>query len=759
MPRIPAGAKVTNKAPEANQARAQGFIGRLSTAVRYAIGGVSPDVWMSPSQPVQPVAQQAAGRQFDYPVGVNLIYTPRQGELTTFQQLRALADNCDLVRLAIETRKDQMASLKWSITYVDDENKQENDARIDELKQILSRPDGLHGWQSWLRMLMEEVMVTDAPAIYPRKLNSGAVTGFELIDGATIKVLVDDGGRTPQAPSVAYQQVLKGIPAVDYTAEELIYTPRNPRVSKFYGYGPVEQIIITVNIALRRAASQLQYFTEGNVPAAFASMPADWSGQQIKEFQAYWDSVIEGDQGYKRKMRFVPGGTKVDAIKQAPLADDFDEWLARIICYAFSLPPTQFTKQATRTTSDALQEAALKEGLAPLTVWVKEVIDGLIQRTLGYADLQFMWLEEESLDPQSQQVILTNFQKTGVYSINEVRGKLGDERITDEAGDAYLIYTASGAVTLDSVMNPPDPVAPVLPGSPKPGLPAPDEPAKKKVAGSHCDHDHLEKRTEPLTGAEIKLRDTFASAFDVVRQSAVAQASRLGKAASDVADGGHNYRPEEINVIADSYVTALDVSGLSLAWDDYSDTLIATATDGSKHEVARLLVTEPDIAETMPEIVAQIFGGKDPDAIKWATEHAAEMLTSDGTGGLLSDATRDMVRQTIVTLLQDPKSDIKDIASALQDAYAFSDERATLIAATELHNAQEQGAYAGAVQVGMLAKIWILSNAERVCDICNGNADQKWIAIDQPFQSGDLAPLAHPRCRCNAAYKSKLPEA
>jgi len=49
--------------------------------------------------------------------------------------------------------------------------------------------------------------------------------------------------------------------------------PRNPRPHKVYGYSPVEQIVLTVNVALRRALSQLQYYTEGNVPEALIVVP------------------------------------------------------------------------------------------------------------------------------------------------------------------------------------------------------------------------------------------------------------------------------------------------------------------------------------------------------------------------------------------------------------------------------------------------------------------------------------------------------
>ncbi|MGC2411735.1 MAG: hypothetical protein WA459_03435, partial [Stellaceae bacterium] len=50
---------------------------------------------------------------------------------------------------------------------------------------------------------------------------------------------------------------------------------------------------------------------------------------------------------------------------EAPYKDEFDEWLARIVCYAFSLPPTAFTRQINRATAETAQESSLAEGLWP----------------------------------------------------------------------------------------------------------------------------------------------------------------------------------------------------------------------------------------------------------------------------------------------------------------------------------------------------------------------------------------------------------
>jgi hypothetical protein len=43
--------------------------------------------------------------------------------------------------------------------------------------------------------------------------------------------------------------VLKGLPAVDYAVRDIVYRPRNVRAHRVYGYSPVQQVLMTVNIA------------------------------------------------------------------------------------------------------------------------------------------------------------------------------------------------------------------------------------------------------------------------------------------------------------------------------------------------------------------------------------------------------------------------------------------------------------------------------------------------------------------------------
>ena len=114
--------------------------------------------------------------------------------------------------------------------------------------------------------MLEDLLVLDAPAIELRRNRGGEIIGLDVVDGATIKLLFDETGRRPRPPAPAYEQVIHGRPWKLLTSDELLYLPRNPRPHKAYGFSPVEQIVMTVNIALRRQAMQLQHFTEGNVP-------------------------------------------------------------------------------------------------------------------------------------------------------------------------------------------------------------------------------------------------------------------------------------------------------------------------------------------------------------------------------------------------------------------------------------------------------------------------------------------------------------
>src|ERR1700722_4031427 len=224
---------------------------RLADATRYLITGVSPDTWFGPLQPLAPMAPpEVTGRQWDYPFGANLNYILRSDDAVSFGELRALADALPLLRAVIETRKDQIAAQSYAIRARNREDSSASSQAIDQVTRFFARPDRRRSFADWLRMLLEEMLVIDAATIYPRYNRGGSVYALDIIDGATIKPLIGEDGRAPEPPDPAYQRIIKRTPAAGLTAVELLYLPRSLRTHRMYGMSPVEQIALTVNIAL-----------------------------------------------------------------------------------------------------------------------------------------------------------------------------------------------------------------------------------------------------------------------------------------------------------------------------------------------------------------------------------------------------------------------------------------------------------------------------------------------------------------------------
>src|SRR6185312_9022913 len=152
----------------------------FASTVRQAIDSVTGSSFFGPGQPQLPQAPKGTmPRAFDYQYGVNMMLQPRteQPGLASFHQLRALADNCDLLRIIIEGRKRQIVKVPWLIRPRADSQSSfgtgrqarqvKNSTNVVFLNDFFERPDRQHDWTAWLSMLLEEIFVIDALSIWP----------------------------------------------------------------------------------------------------------------------------------------------------------------------------------------------------------------------------------------------------------------------------------------------------------------------------------------------------------------------------------------------------------------------------------------------------------------------------------------------------------------------------------------------------------------------------------------------------------------
>jgi hypothetical protein len=471
----------------------------LAYGARTLIDSVANDPWFGfgPSQPMQPLAPAGTmPRTRDYQFGSNLYFAPRTEDpgYISFSQLRMLA-LYDIVRLCIETRKQQILKIPFQFRTErepGEKNSQYNkrnlgDDRVVYLNTFFKFPDHENSILNWINMLCEEIFVTDALSIWPVLDDDNKVLALRQIDGSTIKPLHTPQGWRPAAPNPAYQQIVKGAVALNLTAglcpdcqskgwhsnaletsviqtwggpmqtkrgrcTPLIYFPFNPTVNKFYGFGPTEQVIRTIMMGMGRTVSQASWFNEGNIPEAIACVPDTWGLEQIKQLQAFMDQ-LSGDISIKRRVRFMPALSQYIQTKEAVLKNDFDEWLARVCCYAFNVAPTPLIRQMNRATSQSSAQAALEEGTLPTLGRIAEVITTAIRQYFGkeFADIEFAYKLDDQSDPAVQQKIADGHLKDGVWCIDEVRDDQGREPLPNGAGAIFRVYTPQGWTPIDQV--------------------------------------------------------------------------------------------------------------------------------------------------------------------------------------------------------------------------------------------------------------------------------------------------------------------
>jgi hypothetical protein len=763
---------------------APGMIARVTQAVRYVVAGVTPTDWFGPQQPMAPMAQeQAVGRRFDYDTGFNLRQTPKQNEGTDFGSLRGLADGYDLLRIVIETRKDQISALKFKFKPKDSTKDGSGDARIQMLHDFFAMPDKENSWPVWLRALIEDMLVIDAATIYPRMTNGGDLYSLDLMDGAIVKRVLDATGRTPMAPSPAYQVILKGMPAVDYTRETLIYSPRNIRTNRVYGFSPVEQVQMTVNIALRRQLSQLAYYTDGSTPDLIFGVPDTWQPDQIKQFQEWWDSVLAGNSNAKRGTRFVPGGLNPLNTKDQILKDLYDEWLARIVCFAFSVSAQALTAHMNRATAQTASDAAAEEGLYPLMQWVKDLIDRILAQCFKITDLEFAWNDDETVNALDQSTIDVAYVTAKIKDPNEVRATLGLPAFTPEQ---------------EAKMNPPPPPALAAfagqgggdppPGGKKPGKPPVDGSDDGSSGSSNDGKAAFEGRylgkARPVTFAKARVvpalkRDRPATkaceegiASAIERWQKASKASLLAQAleqfkgraelfhtlpthaaahkadATDVV-GSDAEAKALLQQALDEITEQLETSaGLVTLYGDVSGLLEAMTSDGAVEALVQIGM------DNAPDVTLDLVNEQ---AVQWAQERAAEMVGMKMVNGelvpnpnaqwVITSLQRDQTAALVVEALKSGWSN-DELASSLGDLSGFGADRAMLIARTETAMADVQGnmtAYRASPSVA--GKEWILGS--EACDDCVENNEAGVLGLNDLFPSGDDAPPAHPNCRCD----------
>lgn len=418
------------------------------------IAGVFQSALFGPQQPTMPMADtQAEGpRAWQYTPGYNLPYAPRAAEgLTPFSLLINLAELYDTIATDIAYWIEQIAYLEWQVIPVDPDPKAVLDPSIaDDVRFFLQHLDGDETRDSlpwFITELLREAFTTDAVAIHPQRTRGGDTLGMFAIDGSTIRPLVDTQGRTPPKGSPAYQQVLFGRPTWQGERDELLYLPRYRRTNSLYGRSPTEDVMMTINRALRRASFDLNYYAASNIPEAIVPLAADFTPDQIRTFQEWFDMIVTAPER-RRSLHFIPAGPNFRPFQfKEPILDTaVEEFLDRRVHARFQVAPNELgmTVDVNKSTG-ATQENVTQRRMLPILRYVSAcltVVAHAANPKWKVARFRFK-AEAPAEDRLAEAEVHDRYIKAGVFSVDEVLEEIGREPI---GASKHLVYLASGPV-------------------------------------------------------------------------------------------------------------------------------------------------------------------------------------------------------------------------------------------------------------------------------------------------------------------------
>lgn len=511
---------------------------------------------------------------------------------------------------------------------------------------------------------------------------------------------------------------------IPFDANEIIHFKRFDPNNPYRGMGTVQAADVAIDTDTFAAEWQRNFFGNAAVPAAVLSTEGTLNQDQYDRIRANWDSKYKGVEN-AHKMAILEGNLKYTAI--TPTARDMqftegrktmrDEILAIFRVPKVILGITEDVNYASAEASEyvfakyvikpkmKLFISKLNEFYLPLfnldsTKWRFDFVDPVPEN-----------LEQKRADRESG---IKNFYMTP----NEARAEIGLEPI--EGGDELFIPTLVAPL---SQSNKPEPDKPT------------EEPTEEQDEEDQPKENENQDKSikKKLTKGKVEFKpDRELIDSDTAKQHTtfLDLNSKLEKQLLENLKENKSFETK----------SADDV--IKLLFQNYQD-WIGLVYNASKDHIQEVLYETGKKVLSMLEINVE-FDVNQPRVMDWLNENAMKDSTS------YADSIKEEISLRVQQGIEQGASNQK-IAKSISGFFDDqSDWRALRIARTETINAYGAGALEGYKQSNAVSgKFWIFDGGNCESGVCERNADEGVIGLDEEFSSGDLAPTAHPNCECS----------
>jgi hypothetical protein len=289
----------------------------------------------------------------------------------------------------------------------------------------------------------------------------------------TVKPLLSNLGRRPAPPDPAFQQIMYGFPRGEFTApvgadgtvegglsaDELIYSVRNLRPHSPYGFGPVENALVRINLWLKRTEFMTRQFDSSALPLAFLELPeaSTVRPEELRRWREAINSQLSGDLAERQRIQLgLPGGKLAKFADSSELyKPEYDTYIVKLVCASFGITPAEIGFIETgglggSSYHEGQENIQYRKLLLPWCRWLEGIFNRINRRYLGLdpaVQFRFLGLEEE--DEAAADLVLDGRVKSGRLTLNEARDKMGLPPFgIVEADEPFVVY-GRGVLFLD----------------------------------------------------------------------------------------------------------------------------------------------------------------------------------------------------------------------------------------------------------------------------------------------------------------------
>lgn len=487
----------------------------------------------APISPARADTGRPEPRIREYPPGWNI--PGNDNRLIPWDVLYNAADQVDIMRRCIEVRKRHVRSLKWNFNVTtdaiaaayradpkfgrDDLESQLRDKywpHINRLTEFWTKPwrtNGLNLGQ-WVNAVQDQHLVLDAVAIYPRTTYGGDVFALEILDGSTIKPLIDWRGDRPAPPMPAFQQEIYGFPRGEYTAtteidadgneiltgglfaDQLYYWREVFRPRSFYGFSAVEQALMAARLYVKRQGWMLSEYEDGSTPMTWLvpdhADSIELDPRQRTEWERAINDDLSGQTAARHRIKLSYPGFRPEMMPSVDerYKPDYDLYLIKLLAAHFGVPIAElgFTESKGLGSSgyhEGQEDVMDRVGRRPDVAILEEIINDVSHRWLGAPpEVEFSFLGLESEDEAAQDAVADARVRSGRMTYNEDRKRLGLPLYDFAEADMPIVIGQRGIVFIENASQ----LAPagemIEPAQAPPDTPQPDDGADSTDASA-----------------------------------------------------------------------------------------------------------------------------------------------------------------------------------------------------------------------------------------------------------------------------------